>query len=88
VLRTFANDATRDGLYLRDAPLRIAGEKAGQYRRFTYHISGRGTYRNFVKFVLQVSSEHLPCAFSTVRLKARSDGKLDLAADVVFTFRE
>ena len=88
VLRTFAKDATSNGLYLPNGPMRLASEKAGEYRRFTYHITGSGTYRNFVKFVLQVNAEHLPCAFSKVRLKARSDAKLDLAADVVFTMRE
>jgi outer membrane biosynthesis protein TonB len=88
IIRSFVKETTRSGVILQDAPLRVGSEKTGDYRRFTYHITGRSTYRNFVKFVLQLNAGHIPCAFSRIRLNARGDAHVDIAADVVFTTRE
>jgi hypothetical protein len=86
--KTVARLAARNALFLRSNLVHLSSAKSGNYRRFTYHLSGSGSYRNFVKFVLDAYKERVPCAFSRIKLQARNDGQVEAAADIVFTARE
>jgi hypothetical protein len=87
-LRTFSKTASQEGLSIDGALSQIGIEKNGNYRRFVYRMTGSGTYRAFVRFVIQLNAARLPCAFSRVRLKAHRGTALAVTADVIFTFRE
>jgi hypothetical protein len=50
-------------------------------------MSGSGKYRDFVKFVLALYSEHLPCSFNRIQLKAWNDTTIAIDADLVFTLK-
>lgn len=87
-VRTFARTASRNGVILSHGLTHVKTQKAGAWRRSVYHLTGRGSYRNFVKFVFQLHQDRVPCAFSTVNLRARSGGTVEISADVVFTTRD
>jgi hypothetical protein len=85
--RTFFKIASNDGVRLPGGLVRISTEKWGGYRRYYYHMSGSGKYRDFVKFVLALYSEHLPCSFNRIQLKAWNDTTIAIDADLVFTLK-
>jgi hypothetical protein len=87
LLKTFTKLSARDGMYTRQGLVRRSTKKSGAYVQVVYQFSCSGTYRNFVKYVLDLDKAHVPCAFSTVRIKARSEAIVDISADVVFTTR-
>jgi hypothetical protein len=87
-VRAFTKAASRSGVFLSHGLTHIKTSKTGAWRRSVYHFTGKGSYRNFVGFVLQVNRNHSPCAFSTIHLRARSSGSVEISADVVFTTRE
>jgi hypothetical protein len=87
-VKEFTKVASRSGVILSHGLTHIKTSKTGAWRRSVYHLSGKGSYRNFVGFVLQVNQNRIPCAFSTIHLIARSSGSVEISADVVFTTRE
>jgi hypothetical protein len=87
-VRAFTKTASRSGVILSHGLTHLKTSTTGAWRRSVYHLSGVGSYRNFVGFVLQVNQNHIPCAFSTIHLIARSSGSVEISADVVFTTRE
>ena len=86
-IKTFSRLASRNGVVLSHGLTHIKSYKTGPWRRSVYHLSGKGSYRNFVKFVLDGQQTRLPCAFSMIMLRARTGGSVDISADVVFTTR-
>jgi hypothetical protein len=87
-VRAFAKTASRTGVVLTHGLTHVRTYQSGSWRRSVYHFSGRGNYRNFVRFVLQLNLDRIPCAFSMMHLRARSGGSVDISADIVFTTRE
>jgi hypothetical protein len=87
-VRAFTKAASRKGILLSHGLTHIKTSKTGAWRRSVYHLTGRGSYRNFVGFVFKVNQDRIPCAFSTIHLRARSAGSVEISADVVFTTRE
>ncbi len=88
MLQTFSKYAAHSGLSVRRGLVRRAAVQSGGYRQFVYRLSCCGTYRDFVKFVLQVNKAHMPCAFTALQISARSEAVVDIGADVVFTMRK
>jgi hypothetical protein len=86
-LKSFAESASRSGVFLAPGLTHVKTYKSGSWRRSVYHLSGKGSYRNFVGFVIKVNQSRIPCAFSMIQLRARSGGTVDISADVVFTTR-
>jgi hypothetical protein len=87
-VKAFTKAASRSGLVLSQGLTHIKTSKTGAWRQSIYHLTGRGSYRNFVGFVLLVNQNRIPCAFNTIHLRARSAGSVDISVDVVFTTRE
>jgi hypothetical protein len=85
MLRSFSTLAARDGIAIHGGLERTGTEKATGFRRYSYRLSGSGAYRDFVKLVLDLQTEHLPCSFNKIQLKARNDAKISIEADIVFT---
>jgi hypothetical protein len=88
MLKAFSSLVSRDGITLEAGLDRIATEKTSRFRRYTYHMSGGGTYLGFVKLVLDLQQKRLPCSFNRIQLKARSNMKVAINADVVFTLQD
>lgn len=76
------------GLRCAVRPSHLSTNKIGTFRRSSYRFSGSGPYLAFVRFVLDLNDARVPCAFSSIRIKARSSGGIDFSADAVFTTRE
>jgi hypothetical protein len=66
----------------------VHAEKVGGYRRLHYENSGITTYNDFVKFLLDLYEDKVPCAFKKIDIKARSGTKVAVAVEVIFTARE
>lgn len=69
-------------------PVQIDAERVGSYRRFHYHYKATSTYNNFVKLLISLHSNKIPCAFKKIDLKARNGTAVDIDAQVLFTVRE
>jgi hypothetical protein len=87
-VRSFSRTASRNGVILKHGLTHIKTYKTGTWRRSVYHMSGRGSYRAFMRFLLALNEAHVPCAFSRINLRARSGNTVDISADVVFTTRD
>jgi len=70
------------------SPVQIDAERVGAYHRFHYTYKGTTTYNNFVKLLLSLYENKIPCAFKKVTIKARSGAAVDIDAQVLFTVRE
>ena len=88
MVTTFLKSAAGCKLAVRHGLVRRAVMTKGEFRQFVYHCTCSGTYRDFVKFVLQVNKAHLPCAFTAVQIKVRSAAVFDIGTDVIFTTRK
>ena len=84
----FLKLAKRGKLSVRHGLARKTALKSGGYRQSVYHFSCGGTYRDFVKFVLQVDEAHLSCAFTAIQIKVSNEAVIDIGSDVIFTTRE
>ena len=76
------------GVFFSGKPTKISAEKIGAYRRFHYRFHGTTTYNDFVKFLLKLHTNKVPCAFKKVDLKAQSGSKVAIETQVIFTVRE
>ena len=77
-----------EGITFREGPIQLNAEKIGAFRRFHYRYRATSTYNDFVKFLLSLHSNKIPCAFKKVDIKARSGSVVDIEAQVIFTVRE
>lgn len=69
-------------------PKQIKSEKVGVYGRFHYQYRGTTTYNNFVKFLLHLHEQKVPCAFKKVNLKAKRGAAVTIETTVIFTVRK
>jgi hypothetical protein len=73
------------GVKFTGTPATADGEKIGSFRRFSYRYRGTSTYNDFVKFLLDVYTNQLPCAFKKIDLKAQSGNAVDVEVQIIFT---
>jgi hypothetical protein len=76
------------GVKWRGGPLQLTAEKIGAYRRFHYRYRGTATYNEFVKFLLDLYGNKIPCAFKKVDLKALNGSAIEIETQVIITARE
>lgn len=76
------------GVSFKGMPRRLDAERVGAYRRFHYGIGGRTTYNDFVKFLLALYEEKIPCAFKKINLKALSGSAVDIDLKFIITVKE
>jgi hypothetical protein len=88
VIKTFSKTAARNHLFLQKGLSRTAVKKTGGYVHNVYRLSCSGAYRNFTAFVLELEQARVLCAFSAVRLTARSEAAVAISAAVDFITRE
>ncbi|MBN2037200.1 MAG: PilN domain-containing protein [Chitinispirillaceae bacterium] len=87
-VRSFSQRASRNGIILKHGLTHIKTYKTGAWRRSVYHMAGKGSYRSFMRFLLELNEAHVPCAFSRINLRARTSNRVDISADVIFTMRD
>ena len=87
LVRKISDIATLNDVTFR-TPSQISAEKVGAYRRFVYQFSGTSTYKDFVRLILQLHKDRIPCAFKKVNLKARNGSVVQIDADILITLKE
>lgn len=80
--------AAESGVTLKNRQEQLDAEKIGAYRRFHYRYQGTSTYNDFIKFLLNLYSNRVPCAFKKVEMKALSGTSIEIETQVIFTVRE
>ena len=85
MLSAFSKLTANDGVRLQDGLTRISTQKVAGCRRYTYHMAGRGAYRDFVKLILDLQKERMPCSFNRIQLSAWNDANIAIDAEIVFT---
>lgn len=86
--KKMAQCAIENGIAMTGAPTQVSAEKIGPYRRISYRMSGSCSYKDFVRFVMQLYKDKLPCAFKKLSLTARNGNSVDLSAECIFTARD
>jgi hypothetical protein len=76
------------GVSFPNTPTSLDAEKTGAFRRFYYSYRGTANYSDFVKFLVGVHENRVPCAFKKITLKARTGTMVDIEALVIFTVRD
>ncbi|KMQ52185.1 hypothetical protein CHISP_0866 [Chitinispirillum alkaliphilum] len=88
LVRQFSSLASANSVNLSHAPRQISSDKTGNYRRILYRVEGESSYRDFVRFILSLHKENIPCAFRNINLRARSGGNIRLELELLFIVRE
>jgi hypothetical protein len=66
----------------------VSGQKAKQFRRYLYRLQGSTSYAAFAKFLGDLHSKNVACAFTKLRLSGRSSSRLSLSAELYFLASE
>jgi hypothetical protein len=77
-----------DSVIFTGTPMQTNAERIGVYGRFHYNYKGTSTYNYFVKFLLSLHSNKVPCAFKKIDIKALNGSAIAIDAQVIFTVRE
>jgi len=88
LIKKVATYAGQDGIVLKGDPVQISGEKTSSYRRIVFHMTGSCSYKDFVKFVIHLYKDRIPCAFKKLTLKAYNGNSVEMSADCIFTARD
>lgn len=78
----------RAGLQWSGSPLQLDAEKIGAFRRFHYRYRGTASYSDFVKFLLSLHENKIPCAFKKINLIALDGSAVEIESQLIFTARE
>ncbi len=88
LLKKISDLAAKCDVKFKPDPLQLSAERVGAYRRFVYRFSGTSTYKDFVRLVLRLHDDKVPCAFKKITIKAKTDLLTDVSAEVLLTFKE
>ncbi|NLG16158.1 MAG: PilN domain-containing protein [Fibrobacter sp.] len=88
VLKKISDLAAKCDVKFKPDPLQLSAERVGAYRRFVYRFSGTSTYKDFVRLVLRLHNDKVPCAFKKITIKAKTESLTDVSAEVLLTFKE
>ena len=87
-VRRFSGIASENKVRLTKSPRQLSSRKTGSYRRILYRVEGESTYRDFVRFILNLHKENFPAAFEKINLRAGGGERVRLDMDVLFTVKE
>lgn len=79
--------ADRDEVRLKGEPIQLSVENVGGYRRYIYNIKAECTYKNFVRFVMDLYNEQIPCAFKEVNINAQAGSLISVDAEILITVK-
>ena len=87
-LASFEKAAKENGVVVTARPKQVSSEKVGGYYRNYYQWTGNGTYKNFVKLIMQLYQANTKCAFKRISLVALSGANLKIESQILLTTRE
>jgi hypothetical protein len=87
-LAAFEQFAKENGIAFTARPKQVSSEKVGGYYRNYYQWAGNGTYKNFVKLIMQLYRTNTKCAFKRISLVALSGANLKIESQILLTTRE
>lgn len=79
--------ALRDDVNLKSGPKQQEVEIVGGYRRYVYKIKAECTYKDFVRFVMDLNSEQIPCAFKEISVEALVGSTIGIDAQMLITVK-
>jgi hypothetical protein len=79
--------AQRDDIDLKSEPKQQEVEVVGGYRRYIYKIKAECTYNDFVRFVMDLNSEQIPCAFKEISINALVGSTIGVDAQMLITVK-
>lgn len=88
LLKTITDLASQVDVKFKADPVQVSAERAGAYRRFVYRYTGTSTYKDFVRLVLRLNQDRVPCAFKKVTIKARTETVTDVSAEILLTLKD
>lgn len=86
-MKKIVNVAKRDNLKLVEEPVQLSVENVGGYRRYIYKTKAECSYRNFVRFVMDLNKEQIPCAFKEVIINAQAGSVISVDAEILITVK-
>ncbi len=88
VLRNLLRIGGETGVNFSGKPEQTGAETIGAFRRYLYRFRGISTYNDFVRYLITLHENKIPCAFKKVDLKALSGTSLSVETHVILTVRE
>lgn len=79
--------AERDDIHLDTEPRQQDVEVVGGYRRYIYKIKAECTYKDFVRFVMDLNFEQIPCAFKEISINALAGSAVSVDAQMLITVK-
>ena len=79
--------ALRDDINLKSEPKQMDMELVGGYRRYIYKFKAECTYKDFVRFVMDLNSEQIPCAFKEIAINALVGSTIGVEAQLLITVK-
>jgi hypothetical protein len=87
-LSAFERIAKENSISIKKGLSMISAEKVGAYYRHQYRWSGTGSYKNFIKLVLQLYQTKQFCAFKRISINALSSSSVSVESQIIVTTRE
>lgn len=79
--------AERSEVKFKTPPKQLSVENVGGYRRYIYNIRADATYKDFVRFIMDLYNEQVPCAFKEVKIEALSGSGVSVDAELLITVK-
>lgn len=79
--------ALRDDINLKSEPKQQDMELVGGYRRYIYKFKAECTYKDFVRFVMDLNSEQIPCAFKEIAINALVGSTIGVDVQMLITVK-
>ena len=76
------------GVKIRRGLRYVSAQKAGSYKRFVYKMDASATYEDFARFLGDLHTSTVSCAFGSLSLKAGRSGRMSAKATLYFTTKE
>ncbi|HEX3019588.1 MAG TPA: hypothetical protein VHP36_04770 [Chitinispirillaceae bacterium] len=79
--------ARLDNVILNEEPKQLDVQIIGGYRRYDYKIKAECTYKDFVRFVMDLNNEQIPCAFKEISINALAGSTIGVDAEILITVK-
>ncbi len=86
-LKRVGKIALRDDINIKSEPKQQDVEVVGGYRRYVYRFKAECTYKDFVRFVMDLNSEQIPCAFKEISINALVGSTIGVDAQILITVK-
>jgi hypothetical protein len=88
LIKKFDSIAVNNNIALTKKPVQVSVEKVGNYYRYIYQWAGTATYKDFVKFVFNISDSRIMSAFKSCSLIAQTSAVIKIESQIVVTAKD